>query len=218
MPLFDIYKHFGGEVNDVSRCEESYIDSASNNPKAAPAGNYWIAYEPDFDQMDALIQRSYGDALANLRPALLVMDGVTMDDDGDINFKSPTEYAKRWGLHEDGPPGRSRTSLTRSDTRTFRKAGVSQPVTGKWVAEYFQKKASEENMDLGDWLEHSLPRTALSEDDKVYLDWLDSLFRDEMWQGMLFHDFTMDEVSARYPVTAFYIDEQKELTGFATHG
>lgn len=186
-----MYEVFKGVVNDAGRTSLKRITPPLNGPKTAPDGDYWVAYDPDYTYEDTF----YGDALAKLRPALLEADSLHLDDNMDMSFVSPTEYAKRWGLHEDAPRGRSRTSLTRSDTRTFRKGGSQQLVTGKWLAEYFEKRASQENVDLSDWLEHGLPRTALDEDDKVYLEWLDDLLKDEAWQGMLFNDFTMDEVS-----------------------
>lgn len=173
-----------------------HVVPPQNGPKAAPAGEYWVAYHPDYIKYDE--KHVNGDSLVRPRPALQENDDVHWDENGDLLFVKPTEYAKRWGLHQNAPRGRSRCSLTRSDTRTFESDGLQQPVTGKWLAEYFENKAARDSMDLGEWLEKNIPRTALSEDDKVYLGWLEDILRDEVWQGMLFHDFTMDEVS---PVT-----------------
>lgn len=174
-----------------------HVVPPQNGPKAAPAGEYWVAYHPDYVRHDG--QHVNGDSLAKIRPALHENDDVHFDEAGDLLLVKPTEHAKRWGLHQDAPRGRSRCSLTRSDTRTFEKGGLQRPVTGKWLAEYFEKKAEQDNMDLRDWLEKNIPAAALSEDDKVYLDWLEDILGDEVWQGMLFHDFTTDEVSPIAP-------------------
>lgn len=194
MAPHDMYKLFEGRTLQPGRTEQRAIPQTGYGTKAAPAGTYWVARAPAY-MSDNWIGRLTGDALSKLRPALRNSDAIHRDNPWQVTRVPPTDYAKRWGLHEDGPRGRSRTSLTRSDTRTFLKDGLRRPVTGEWLAEYFERKAGREDMDLREWLEDSLPNTALGEDDKVYLDWLEELLKDEVWQGMIFNDFTMDEVS-----------------------
>lgn len=193
---YNMYALFPSAALDLGRLYLKHIAPTTNGPKSAPDGSYWVAYEPDYRHDDNNV---LGDALSRLRPALLDTDDVHFDNNLNMRTADPSEYAKRWGLHEDAPPGRSRTSLTRSDTRIFRKPGSEESVTGKKLANYFESKALENNMDVDEWLAQSLPRDGLHKDDKAYLAWLDDLQKDEVWQGMLFNDFTMDEVSPGLP-------------------
>lgn len=192
MAPHDMYKLFKGQPLQPGRAEQRALPETRYGTKSAPAGTYWVARAPAYTS-DNWVGPLTGDALSKLRPALKDTD-VTPRDNPFVHVP-PTEYAKRWGLHENGPRGRSRTSLTRSETRTFLRDGLRRPVSGRWLAEYFERKAAREDMDLREWLEESLPGTELGEDDRVYLDWLEELLRDEVWQGMLFNDFTSDEVS-----------------------
>lgn len=183
----DICDLLGIRVADLPKVWEKVGDSADP---------YYITFAPEYvddDWRDPVD----GDALSNLRPALLPTDGtITLDNNGQVEHTNPTECAKRWGRHPEGPGTRSRTSPTRSTTRIFGSGGPQRPVAGKWLAQYFERKALNEDMPLRDWLDQSLPKKFLNEDDRVYLDWLDELFQDEVWQGMLFNDLTMDEVSS----------------------
>ncbi|SPO01519.1 uncharacterized protein DNG_04192 [Cephalotrichum gorgonifer] len=187
---FNMYDYFDARV-DPGKSRSIFLDPKASGPGIPPPGNYWVAYSPEYTG-PSWTGPVNGDALSKLRPALIADDYATLDENQNLRPVSPTDYAKRWGLHEDGPEGRSHTSPTRSHSRVFEKGAVE--VTGKWLADYFQRTAAQENMNLKDWLENSLPKKALNEDDKVYLDWLDELLGDEVWQAMLFNDFTMDEL------------------------
>lgn len=202
MAPHDMYKLFKCQSLQPGRTEQRTLPETGYGTKSAPAGTYWVARAPAY-MSDNYVGPLTGDALSKLRPALKDTDAIPPDNP--FIRIPPTEYAKRWGLHADGPRGRSRTSLTRSETRTFVKDRLRRPVSGAWLAEYFEKKAAREDMDLREWLEDTLPNTELGEDDRVYLDWLEELMRDEVWQGMVFNDFTSDEVSrcttASYPLS-----------------
>ncbi|CAI4213145.1 unnamed protein product [Parascedosporium putredinis] len=147
-----------------------------------------------------------GDALNRLRPALHPDDVVASSTGNPSEDIHPSAWAKRWGLHLEGPPGRSRTTPTREDF-AFSAADDPEgaaPVTKKWLMEYFDGVALDYKLDVSDWIEDILPSLHLSNDDRAYLEWLDKLREDEAWQSLLLlvdtDVFTMRAVNIADPI------------------
>lgn len=200
-----VYEVFPRQVPGSKKKERQWISAREDiqqqtaHPTAPPAGKYWVAFSPGYlSPYRPKVDK--GDALSRLRPALHPDDVVASSTGNPSEDIHPSAWAKRWGLHSEGPPGRSRTTPTREDF-AFSAADDPEgaaPVTKKWLMEYFDGVALDYKLDMSDWIEDILPSLHLSNDDRAYLEWLDKLKEDEAWQCLVFGDLTSNDVSMHF--------------------
>jgi hypothetical protein len=120
--------------------------------------------------------------------------------------KNPTEYARRFGIFPGRTDGRSRTSPTRSPSRQIQfPNGVVR--SGQDVFNHFEELARSQNQDLDEIMTDGAPHLRNMElEEQAFMDAYEDLTVDEFWQGVLFGDMTMDEVSTIYQYRHLFAD------------
>jgi hypothetical protein len=123
-----------------------------------------------------------------VRPMMLDMDKA----------KNPSKHAVRFGIFPGRSDGRSCTSPTRSSTQLIAPRYQSDHnITRRELTSKLEELARKRGLHIDDYLASHTSRT-LQQDghqEHEYLRAFDELLIEEYWQGCLFGDMTMDEVS-----------------------
>lgn len=123
-----------------------------------------------------------------LRPMMLDTDKA----------KNPSKNAVRFGIFPGRSDGRSCTSPTRSAARlTAARDGVGRSLTGRDLTSKLEELARKRGLHIDDYLTSRSFDTIPNDEpqEREYLKAFDELLIEEFWQGCLFGDMTMDEVS-----------------------
>lgn len=132
---------------------------------------------PEWQKSDMPINDT---VLDRVRPALLIQD----------HMSNPTQYSQRFGIFPGRSDGRSRTSPTRTEKRKLKVEG--HDLTGKEICNRIDAEAHKHGKSAED-LEPDLE--SLSPTAQAYVQAYQDLLIDEYWQGLVFGNRTMDEVS-----------------------
>lgn len=123
-----------------------------------------------------------------LRPMMLNTDKA----------KNPTKNAVRFGIFPGRSDGRSCTSPTRSAERFMAMRDESSgSLTGRGLAGKIEEQAQRRGFHIDDYLTSQSSNATLNDgpQEREYIKAFDELLIEEFWQGCLFGDMTMDEVS-----------------------
>lgn len=123
-----------------------------------------------------------------LRPMMLDTDKA----------KDPTKNAVRFGIFPGRSDGRSCTSPTRSAGRFMAtRDGSGYDLTGRDLASKIEEQAQRRGLHIDDYLTSQSSNAALDNEpqEREYIKAFDELLIEEFWQGCLFGDMTVDEVS-----------------------
>lgn len=112
--------------------------------------------------------------------------------------KNPSIHAVRFGIFPGRSDGRSCTSPTRSTAQLIKSRDLSgRNISRGELTTKLQELARKRRLHMDDYLASHTSRTLQKDghQEREYLKAFDELLIEEFWQGCLFGDMTMDEVS-----------------------